>query len=153
MAERSNSSRKKREKIKNKSHAFMAIIFLWKSYKKYRLTFEYFFLITQKCKIAVSLHLGKPAFTDYLACDACLLWQAYYVWNSGRTHRRDKRPPYSWFKPEYKKKKAEWKKNTVNQKILNNQMKKWSLCAFSAIIFHWKVIKEVTEIWLFLATT
>ena len=73
--------------------AFLAIIFLSKIIKSTDLHLR-IFLITLKCKIAVSLHLGKPAKTDYLACDACLPWQPQYAWNSGKTHRGDKRPPY-----------------------------------------------------------
>ncbi len=59
------------------------------------------FSSNKKCIIEENLHLGKLAKTDYLACDACLLWQHYYAWNYGKTHRGDKRPPDFLFKTAY----------------------------------------------------
>jgi hypothetical protein len=58
-----------------------------------------------------------------LACDAGLLWQPYYAWNSGRTHRGDKRPPYFKFKTAYKTRLNDTNK-WPPEKILNNKKKK-----------------------------
>ena len=93
---------------------------------------DYFFPTTRKCLIAVNKHLGKPAKSDYLACDAGQLWQPYYAWNSGRTHRVDKRPPYFKFKTAYKTRLNDTN-NWLSEKILNK--KKWSDFACCDVIF------------------